>query len=409
MQHSILKNLLSSSFYNDHKDKLKHNLFADEAKDLFDIITAAHQKYGNDLSTKEVMALFDIHFPIATKAEKGAMQDLIEAVDKATPLSNEVAADVLQDLYRKEWGRQIAHYGISITEGEYSAIDRIKSMLASVGENFVTDDLPEPCKLTLDELIEDQSNDNRWAFNISTLRRHVYGIGAGEFMTVFALSNTGKSAFGISLSCAPGGYCDQGAKVLYIGNEESVKRMRLRAMIAWAGISAREIANEADKRSEARRKWQEIEDRIDFIDAQDLDLNTVEACIARSNCDVCVIDMADKVNISGNYNAGHERLRELYRRLREAAKTYECALIGISQASADAEGRTRLSFTMMEGSKIGKASESDLIIGIGKHSGDASDDEPDNTRFLTVSKNKISGWHGTEAVTLLTELNRYVE
>ena len=77
MQHSLLKNLLSSSFYNTQKDKLKHNLFADEAKDLFDIITAAHKKYGHDLSTKEVMALFDIQFPIATQAEKGAMQDLV--------------------------------------------------------------------------------------------------------------------------------------------------------------------------------------------------------------------------------------------------------------------------------------------------------------------------------------------
>jgi hypothetical protein len=64
----------------------------------------------------------------------------------------------------------------------------------------------------------------------------------------------------------------------------------------------------------------------------------------------------------------------------------------------------------MEGSKIGKMAELDLCIGIGKHEqGDVDDSEPDNTRYLTVSKNKLSGWHGTIICSLEGDTSRYVE
>jgi hypothetical protein len=63
---------------------------------------------------------------------------------------------------------------------------------------------------------------------------------------------------------------------------------------------------------------------------------------------------------------------------------------------------------MMEGSKIGKAAEADLIIGIGKHAS-MDDDEPDLSRFLTVSKNKLSGWHGTIVCCIDPDISRYNE
>ena len=64
----------------------------------------------------------------------------------------------------------------------------------------------------------------------------------------------------------------------------------------------------------------------------------------------------------------------------------------------------------MEGSKIGKFAEADLIVGIGKmESNDVEDTEIDYTRYLTVSKNKLSGWHGTVVCQIQTQISRYVE
>ena len=120
--------------------------------------------------------------------------------------------------------------------------------------------------------------------------------------------------------------------------------------------------------------------------------------------------MADKISLSEKFNSGHERLRELYYRLRECAKKANdgngCAVIGISQASAEAEGKTRLTPTMLEGSKVGKISETDLLIGIGRM--DSADNPDDPARWITVMKNKISGWHGTVQCNLEVKVSRYV-
>ena len=126
--------------------------------------------------------------------------------------------------------------------------------------------------------------------------------------------------------------------------------------------------------------------------------------------DVVVIDQADKVHISGkSFNSSHEKLRELYRRLRELAKRQSVALIVVSQASNEARGRTRLSGFDMEGSKIGKMAELDVCIGIGKQeSGEIDDSEIDYTRYLTVSKNKLSGWHGLVTCELDYRTGRYM-
>jgi hypothetical protein len=63
---------------------------------------------------------------------------------------------------------------------------------------------------------------------------------------------------------------------------------------------------------------------------------------------------------------------------------------------------------MMEGSKIGKAAETDLVIGIGKYD-EANSGEPDPLRFLYVGKNKLNGWHGAITCKLEGEVSRYVD
>mgnify|MGYP003678517054 CR=1 FL=1 len=108
MDHSLLKNLLSSEFYNNNKSKLKRSLFADEAADLYGILCDAHEKYQHDLSTKELMILFDLNHPVATKAEKEVVEDLIDSIKHAPDVSGDVAHDAIENLWRREIGREIA-------------------------------------------------------------------------------------------------------------------------------------------------------------------------------------------------------------------------------------------------------------------------------------------------------------
>jgi len=407
MDTKLLKCLLSADFFQRNQSNLTVRLFEDELRDLYKCVAEGHEKYAHDLSSDDLKAIWLKNNPVATRTETETIDDLIEKVSREQPLSDDVAQDLLKEMWKRHIGHKIANIGIELTEGVPDAMERLDKLLGNVREGVMPNDFGEPTTKDIEELLAMTSDDARWQFNISQLSRHVYGIGPAEFAVIFALPETGKSAFVVSICCGPAGFCEQGAKVLYLGNEEETRRTMLRAMQSWGGMTREEIAT--DPRS-ARNRFRAIEDRIEMKDIQDWDLQKIEAYIEHMKPDVVVIDQADKVHINGNFSASHERLRELYRSLREAAKRHQCALLTVSQASNDARGRTRLSPFDMEGSKIGKAAETDLIIGIGKHEqGEVDDTDPDTSRYLTVSKNKLSGWHGTIICNIQPEVSRYVD
>jgi hypothetical protein len=87
---------------------------------------------------------------------------------------------------------------------------------------------------------------------------------------------------------------------------------------------------------------------------------------------------------------------------RYLAKRNDCLVWAVSQASYEAHQREIIDFAMMDNSRTGKAGEADVILGIGRGLG-----VDDNTRFLTISKNKVNGWHGTAHAFLNIETGRY--
>ena len=403
----ILKNILSKKFYKEHKTKLKPTLFNNEYLHLFRMIQDAHKKYSHDLTTDEIFALFKANNPVLTSSNLGIVEGIINEMDVRASISDEVASDVIHKLYVSELGKEYANLGIELSEGNLDVLPRLKALSERISGEVVADEFGDPTTSDLAVLLEETSTDNAYSFNIRTLRNVFYGLPKATLGICFATPESGKTAMVISLCCSPEGFCHQGAKVLYLGNEEKTVRTNLRAFSSCSGMTREEIKNSPDV---AIQRYDAIADNLIMKDIQDWDLNKIESYIENVQPNIVVLDQADKVMIGGNYSASHERLRELYRSLRETAKKFDCAIICVGQASAEAEGRTRLSYTMQEGSKIGKAAEADWILGIGRHSGESADDEgADTVRFLTISKNKITGWHGTIICNIQPEISRYVE
>ena len=177
----------------------------------------------------------------------------------------------------------------------------------------------------------------------------------------------------------------------------------MRVINAHTGMTRDEIIDNMDL---AKEKWKEIKDNVKLMDTVDWTIDDVDSFCSSNKPDILIIDQLDKVGMTGNFTRTDEKLRAVYTGAREIAKRHECCVIAISQASADAHGKTRISFYMMENSKTGKAAEADLIIGIGKK------DDLEQTsieRHLSISKNKMSGWHGVITTQLQAELSRFVD
>ena len=136
-------------------------------------------------------------------------------------------------------------------------------------------------------------------------------------------------------------------------------------------------------------KWQTfIGSKLGEQEGDGTSIQEIEDYCFRNEVDVVFVDQLDKVRIDGEFSRGDERLKELYARSRELAKRNKVAVWAVSQASYEAHGREVIDYSMLDGSKTGKAGEADIIIGIGVS-------EHEDFRTLKFSKNKINGYHGS--------------
>ena len=120
----------------------------------------------------------------------------------------------------------------------------------------------------------------------------------------------------------------------------------------------------------------------------------VEAVVKHEKPDIVVLDMGDKF-ATKNSDKSDVYLKDAAIYARNIAKQYNCCVIWMSQLSAVAEGKVYVDQSMMEGSKTGKAAESDLMVLISKNPIVEGQDEQDTQRHLNIAKNKLKGgWHG---------------
>jgi hypothetical protein len=146
----------------------------------------------------------------------------------------------------------------------------------------------------------------------------------------------------------------------------------------------------------AASRYQPVREQINLYDSTGKDMAWVEAIIKAYKPDIVVLDMGDKFAVK-NSDKSDVYLKNAAIHARNIAKQYNCAMIWMSQLSADAEGKINVDQSMLEGSKTGKAAEADLMVLISKNPvlEATEDDTVDSQRYLIIAKNKLKGgWHG---------------
>ena len=401
MEQQLIKLLMHKEFFDANKHRVMRSMFPNELGDLYDIITNSHSSYERDLSSQEVREIYRVSNPTATRAKRDAVAEVLYDIEQLPKIGSDVATDVLNIMWQQEIGRNIADLGLAIMEGSPEKLHEIKSLIEKSEEGFVPEDDVSPVTTDVTTLLEYVDNEDCWQFNIPSLSKSVRGGKAGEFMIAFARPEVGKTAFYVSLVASPNGFCSQGADVHIITNEEPARRTMLRAVSSYTGMSEKDIYS---NRSQATEKFKEIASNITMIDNVDASIEWLDKYCQEKKPDILIVDQLDKVDVMGSFARTDEKLRSIYTKFREVCKRHNLFGIGISQASADAEGKTNVTYAMMENSKTGKAAEADLIIGIGKS--DITDND-DKKRYLTISKNKLTGFHGKIICNLDTDVSRY--
>ena len=401
IEKQMIRLMLNKKFYTQYKGTLSPTVFSGDISSLYDTIQKAHDKYEEDIKVDELYSLHTAIFnPALTRAAKEKFSELVEDIKEVQEPSKEIARDIMRILSDRDLAQRIAVESTEIFNGKDANFNEIISMIEKHKKNIDEEKVPAVTK-NVGEVLDLLDVTTKWKFNIPVLNHNVGGIGGGNLMIAFARPETGKTAFWVSLCAGPHGFAEQGAKIHAFINEEPAIRTQMRAISCYTGMTRDEIIQDKEM---AHKSWSDIKDNISMFDTVDWSIQDIDSHCEKHKPDIIVIDQLDKVNVTGTYARTDEKLRQIYTSVREIAKRRDCAVIAISQASADAHNRNSISFDQMENSKTGKAAEADLIIGIGRNS---NSDLENKIRTLCVSKNKINGYHGEPVCTIRRSISRY--
>jgi len=393
MELSLIRSLMDKTFYDDHRGaKCPDRLFSKDVRKIKQSLDKAMHTYERTVTPDEIEALFMSNNPSMTTAQKQAYSALFANIKKEQPLGTDIAQEVLSKLFQQVVGEDIANLGFDYVNGAKSSLEPLRNLLEMYGDDFTPNLNIEWDDISIETLLAKNDLEARWTFNIPTLTRKVDGINAGHLIEIGARPNTGKTSFHASLIASPGGFAHQGAKCVILCNEEGYHRVGARYLTAATGMTVHDVKNNP---SEAQARYKPVFDNIKIRDASDRDMAWVESVCKAYQPDILVLDMGDKFARTGGFARQDEALKANAIHARQIAKSYNCAVLYMSQLSAEAEGKIVLNQSMMEGSRTGKAAEADLMILIAKNPQVEGQDEEDIQRHLNVVKNKLSGWHGS--------------
>ena len=405
----LLRTILNKTRYDKFKTQIDESIFQNGARDIYKTIGYIYRDNPNveNINFSDLkLAYFNTYFPNHSYASQKNIHEIIDKLELQESPSDDVVESAVKSMYRIKKADELARICLDISNNPSSKdFKQVEKFLSNVDEEHIEED-NEAVTKDVDKIVEALQEQGEFKFNLPSLQSATNGIGRGNFMVIIARPETGKTAFWVSLVASTGGFAWQQKKVSIFANEEPAIRTQMRLLNACTGLQRGSILN--GSRDIAKEKWGEISPYIENFDCVGKTMDDLDEYCTNTDVDILVIDQLDKINVAGKYNATHEKLREVYTQARELAKRHSILVIGMSQASAEAQGRSRVTFSVMENSKTGKASEADIILGLGK------EDEQENfmddcIRFVTLSKNKLTGDHKEFEVILRPTISRFAE
>ena len=380
----VFKLLLSKEYYNIYRHRIDPEIFPEALQDLFESLVEAHAISLHDVTPRELYELHKTRNKTLTDANKNVIIEIIKQIAECECPSPEISEVLINRSLVELKATRIARAALEIAQGnneDFSEIQRLIDDNSDTGEiEVITNDLSD--------LLKDMQETYKWRFNLPALNEAVGKIGPEVFGILAGPVNSGKSLMGIHFVFGPEGFAEQGAKCLYIGNEESLKRTKLRAFSCYTGFTRKELTENI---KEAQARFDKIAPNVEVIDDHSMTFSKLEFLTKKYKPDIIIIDMLDKVKVSGfGIGKGYEKLGFIAERAREHAAKFKCAIFGLSQTNGDTFGQLTIDQNQLAGSRVDKSANCDLVLTLGQlPSSENTGDE--NFRRIYVAKSKLEG------------------
>lgn len=222
------------------------------------------------------------------------------------------------------------------------------------------------------------------------------GLEAGDHVVIYGVTEIGKSAVSITAAC---GFATQGARGLYLGNEDKISRMALRMVSCLSGMNKYEIEKnpaEAQRRAEARGL-----ENIKLIGITPGNVPQIAALVEKYDPAWVIVDQLRNLDTPSRNNRVVQ-LEEAATGMRTLGKEAGVRVISVTQAGDSASNKLFLETGDVDFSNVGIPGTADLMIGVGA----TPEHIARNERGISLPKNKLSGDHAQLIVRINTALSR---
>lgn len=402
---TIIKLLLSYSFYLKYGTYVYKLLSLKELKSIYLTLSYLHDEFKKDLTLEEL----ELSFKTGSDLDKKKYEPYALLFKQLSDIniSPEIAEKALESLRERAWLSDVTLLAMDALEGRKTASDVINLVkekddsvpLDNEAIEFVTDDLA---------LLKTQTYATpglRWRLDI--LNKALGSLRPGDFGFVFARPESGKTTFLASEASFMAGqlanrkvgeyavtstdvsFGDDGQKpvlsgpILWFNNEEQGRKPMLRCIQAATGCTLAQLFSDVEKYK--KLYYQLTGGLIRIVDRASISKQEVEKICKATKPSLIIYDQIDKIK---GFEADRNDLQlgAIYIWAREISKEYAPS-IGVCQADGSGEGQRWLTMANVSNAKTSKQSEADWILGIGK----TNDPGMDYVRYLHLSKNKLMG------------------
>lgn len=371
---------------------------------LFNMINNYYINYNNNNITKEELLLIYNSNYLLKDSERIELDNLLEDIFNQDTSNKELIITLLEEHRRRSLAGDVAKKALDVEDGK-AAVTELLELFSKFEHQEIEIDEAVPVTMSLKDLYDTQVDTPGLRWRLKFLNQSLGSLRKGDFGFIFARPETGKTTFLASEITHMA--TQTTGDILWFCNEEQGNKVGIRTFQAALGVQTDTLWNDIDRHQAIFDA--KVGDRIKIFHFEDSsNASRIEQILKQHKPALIIFDQLDKVK---GFKAERKDLELAagYQWAREIAKQY-APVIGVSQASGEAEGKLWLSMDMIDGSKTGKAAEADWIVGIGKDS-----DNTSRSRYLAICKNKLIGdkdtlpdlRHGSSQVLIRPEVARY--
>lgn len=366
--------LKSRQAWGQARDLLEVGDFAPISKRVWD---GLETYYGRDPDAQKAEPKIVYQLVCDSLSSKGHQEQLKDTISYAIGLdvSPQNVMGLALDLRRQTVAFQVAE---KLLNGERADED-IELYLRLVEAEDLADATGEVYEaVNLNDLLEVIDPDKKIKFAPNSLNDRLNGgLVAGDSMIVGGRPNSGKSALCVTMMSA---CAYRGHKVLYIGNEEPVRKTIIRTISCLTGMTSAQLMQQPDKAMEIAN--QRGYGNIVYAHLSPGTPQEIKNLVRQHKPDLVIVDQL--LNLKVGKAEGVERMEQSARAIRTIGGEFGCVTISVSQVGESGDNKLRLGMSDLYGSKTGLQGAADVILLLGN---DVTY-EAQHSRMLNLAKNK---------------------